>query len=269
MLRHRTNVGRHHIQRIGPVGLFSPSDIAGLQLWLDANDASTLFQDAAKTTSAGNGDVVGAWADKSGNGKDATQATTAEKPTLQTAIINGLPVVRFDGSDDALAQSLTLSGTQTILMVVKIETLTSLADSVITNKGAGGLTEVAFVDIGGYEEISGIGNLGAGANSVGLDVVLDTNGHTLLFTYNNGLNTDVNSYQIELDGIGTVVTSGLFDRPATDIPSIGARIDNVGAITNSLDGDIGEIIIYDNVISVENIFLLEQYVNRKWGITFS
>ncbi len=88
---------------MGVARAFLPTDLTGLQLWLDANDASTLFQDAAKTISAGDGDVVGAWANKSSSGKpDATMTTTSQKPTLRTGVVNGLPIVRFDGADDHL-----------------------------------------------------------------------------------------------------------------------------------------------------------------------
>ena len=52
---------------------FNPSDIADLEIWLDSSDTSYLFQDAAKVTAVTtNGDPVGCWADRSGNGYDHT-----------------------------------------------------------------------------------------------------------------------------------------------------------------------------------------------------
>ena len=43
-----------------PTTAFSPASIGGLQLWLDASDASTLFTDSAGTTAAtADGGVVG------------------------------------------------------------------------------------------------------------------------------------------------------------------------------------------------------------------
>lgn len=80
---------------------FSPSDISDLSLWLDANDLSSLFQDSAKTTPVtANNDPVGAWADKSGNGRDATQATAGLRPTYLTGVANGLPGIKHENSSD-------------------------------------------------------------------------------------------------------------------------------------------------------------------------
>lgn len=79
---------------------------ANLVSWHDASDAATLFEDSAGTTpAADNADVIGRWADKSGNGYHLTQGTTAAKPTLRTAVKNGLNVIRGDGTDDILSNT--------------------------------------------------------------------------------------------------------------------------------------------------------------------
>jgi hypothetical protein len=46
--------------------------------------------------------AVSTWADRSGNGYDATQASGTLQPTFQTAEFGGNGVVRFDGSNDVL-----------------------------------------------------------------------------------------------------------------------------------------------------------------------
>lgn len=53
-----------------------PTDFAALgdcRLWLDGQDASTQWQDAAGTTPAGIGDTIQKWDDKSGNGDDVSR----------------------------------------------------------------------------------------------------------------------------------------------------------------------------------------------------
>lgn len=69
------------------VGLL-PSQVAGLQLWLKA-DALALAD----------GNAVSSWTDSSANTLHAVQATGAKQPTYKTNIVNGKPVVRFDGGD--------------------------------------------------------------------------------------------------------------------------------------------------------------------------
>lgn len=65
-----------------------------LQLWLDAQDASTV------TISGG---LVTQWADKSGNGFNAVQADADRQPTYNAAALNGMPAIRFDGAVADLA----------------------------------------------------------------------------------------------------------------------------------------------------------------------
>ena len=61
-------------------------------VWLRA-DAITGLNDT---------DPVATWPDSSGNSNDATQGTAADRPLYRTNIVNGLPIVRFDGANDFL-----------------------------------------------------------------------------------------------------------------------------------------------------------------------
>jgi hypothetical protein len=71
----------------------------GLALWLRS--------DAGVVTS---GSAVTQWSDQTTNNRHATQATASSRPTLVNGVINGLPVVRFDGVDDFLTFTLTVNG---------------------------------------------------------------------------------------------------------------------------------------------------------------
>ena len=104
----------------------SADTLSSLKLRLDASDASTLF-----TNSNGSGAVtvagqtVGYWGDLSGNGKPATQVTSAYRPTYVTNAVafNGLPVLQFDGVDDDITSLLDINPTSltnmTLVMVYR------------------------------------------------------------------------------------------------------------------------------------------------------
>jgi len=63
---------------------------AGLELWLDANDAKTIETDAQG--------AVHVWRDKSGKGHDALPRDPARLVHLAPAAMNGRPVLRGDGT---------------------------------------------------------------------------------------------------------------------------------------------------------------------------
>lgn len=74
----------------GPTA-WKPSDITNCVVWLDAADSTSV---------AVSGPAVQAWQDKC-VGNAVTSSGTA-KPSYTPALLNGLPGVRFDGTDDVL-----------------------------------------------------------------------------------------------------------------------------------------------------------------------
>lgn len=76
--------------------------------YYNIQDTSTMFQDAAGTTPAVVGQVVGLVQDQSGNGNHATQNTTASKPILRQNA-SGHYYLEFDGFDDFLTTAATLN----------------------------------------------------------------------------------------------------------------------------------------------------------------
>jgi hypothetical protein len=68
----------HPYLSLGPVG-FLPTSFPGCALWLDAADSSTLTL---------SGSTVAAWADKSGNGRNATQSVAGQRPTFASSTVS-------------------------------------------------------------------------------------------------------------------------------------------------------------------------------------
>lgn len=82
----------------GPGGVGTTDGSSTLEVWLQADQ--NVFNDAGVTL-ASDGQTVQQWNDLSGNGFNASQLTAGEQPSFQAGEINGLPVVRFDGSNDS------------------------------------------------------------------------------------------------------------------------------------------------------------------------
>jgi hypothetical protein len=64
-------------------------------------DSACAF-DARFLSGFSDGNTVETWTDLSGNARDASQSTAANRPTYKTAIQGGNPILRFDGSNDTM-----------------------------------------------------------------------------------------------------------------------------------------------------------------------
>lgn len=222
---------------------FSPLDIAGFEIWLRA-DLGT-WQDSGKTTAAvSNADVIGAWADQSGNGRDALQGTTANKPTLRLGVLNSLPIIRFDGINDFL-QAAYPDVAQPYVRFVVAKSDGFLSEHIINS--VTGNTAVIWVDA----------TFSLYAGAVLTSPTFDTDWHILTGVF-NGL-----SSSIRIDGSVTSDDAG-GDSIAGGI-TVGAR--NSGLVS-WFDGDIAEVLDYSSITSDE-IDQIEQYLADRYGITLA
>ena len=75
----------------------NPTTIAGLQVWFDANDSSTISSDVNSTVSE--------WRDKSGNSRDAVLSMGGEPVLSANEGPGGMPTIEFSrsGGNDALS----------------------------------------------------------------------------------------------------------------------------------------------------------------------
>ncbi len=85
--------------------LAAPADPGGigntnLVAWFDAGTGT--YSDPGCSTPSTTTGPVACWKDQSDNGLEAAQLAVANQPSLQSAALNSLPVVRFDGLNDVL-----------------------------------------------------------------------------------------------------------------------------------------------------------------------
>jgi len=244
---------------------FSPADINDLHLWLDASDASTLFQDTSKTTSASaNNDPIGCWADKSGNGFDHDQSTNAYRPYLNTSQMN-LNSLSFNGSLNSNYGQWLENSTCT-------DNITWFAAFHLTNSG---VLVGQGASINGYllfhSGTSGQSNYmgtNAGYRNANSNITMSRNVDTICsgdmvnFIRRNGV-------QAPMCGPFNT-TPNPFDYNGGVSADIGTYIGRRGlSPTNHqpFDGYIGEVITYDRRLSSTEIGQVESYLSKKWSIT--
>ncbi len=237
------------IESAGPPP-FVPTNIAGLQLWLDAADTATITQAA---------NLVSQWNDKSGNANHATQGTGVNQPTTNVRTINGRNVLDFDSSNDFLnlTTGLNSSSGQTFFVVFSNDTVTA-----------------ARPLIGSNDTVAGPVIRTSTANLFGLvrpNVAVLLNGSPAIATTTNYIgaaNYSTSGIDLYINGVsyGTSASSTTFTNGSTWIGGSGA----VGPTPfNYHDGVIGEVIVYSGNLSNANKNLVGNYLSSKWGITWT
>lgn len=102
---------------------FVPTDLgATLVRWWKANVGA--YSDTG-TTLAVDSATVNQWNDQSGNASNIIQSTSGNRPTFKTSILNGLPVLRFDGAGDKLSASISAMSAQTAFIVLRKRSATA------------------------------------------------------------------------------------------------------------------------------------------------
>jgi hypothetical protein len=76
-----------------------PASVSGLQMWLKADSGVV---DANGNSITLDNTAVDVWTDQSTNKKNARQSTAGSRPLYRTNVVNGLPAIQFDGTDDQM-----------------------------------------------------------------------------------------------------------------------------------------------------------------------
>lgn len=214
----------------------------GLALWLKADAISGLSD----------GNAVSAWLDSSGRHNDAAQSMASSKPTYKTSILNGKPVVRFDGND-ALETALTLPNEPvTILLVAKAVNL--VQGTMINHNGDTPYNELWF----GTDNPSLVGF-----------TVYKGNGSSYSPAF--GTNASANTYYVavlvvESGGAITIYRNGVADGTGTLNGKTNFTVAIGGNQYRPLNGDIAEVLLYNSVLSIAERQAVERYLNSKYAV---
>ncbi len=235
----------------------------GLVLWLDADDADTIIE----TDSAGK---VSQWNDKSGNDNHVTQVEGVNQPGTGAETINGKNTIHFnnwgDGSGGALNGNqeniqIPLSD-HTILLVVNFR---DWSGSVLSWTSWGTWEREVF-------EPQGTGLIAKSYNVTG------TVGHKILI--DGDISNQDSLIRISVESGNNMITSlngvmktshSILAVPNVDRFVIGANTtltpDGEDINLNYVNAKIGELLIYNRILSVGEVANVESYLADKWGIT--
>ena len=224
----------------GGIEFWTPSQLEGLELWLDADDASTITL---------NGSNVAQWNDKSGNGRNASQTTATSQPT-NPIDINNRRVIQFDGSDDFFSVD---------------EFETSATVFIVGNKGQATYPQLSGADPGSFIPTWNVNGDRLEYRSVSTQTILTQSGGGSTAEYAFGcVRLDIANNEAKLNINGGTVTT--FSQPLspTDlrINTIGRDFAGAQQVT---DGAVAEIITLSDLVTTEDRQNVEGYLAWKWG----
>ena len=239
---------------------FNPKSITGLALWLDASDSSTLFQNSDGTVPAtATSDPVGAWLDKSGNARHATQSVSASRPTVGSSSKAGKNAVRNNGTGSVALQvaawPYTAGNTQFAVFNA------SALNQAVAQRGT--LNDEPRFAI--QSPASGVVSVNATrggqsaaqtTSAVGYPTSQWAIGATLFNT-----------------ALGRAYRDGVYGADTTDSQTFSGdqelRLLSLPSNIYGLNGGIAEFLHYDRQLTASEVTRVARYLAARWGITLA
>ncbi len=221
---------------------FSPKDMTGLALWLDASAQGSI------QTQTG----VSQWSDLSGNSRHFTQATTSRQPAYVQGVLNGKPVIQTTAaSQQHLANTTNFSTPNTVLYVSRqtggtnARMLTSTNDNWLMGYWSG------------YKQQAYFNGWIYGPAAPG--TLSDTTWHLFSSTQSGAASSFYEN--------GTALVSG--STAGVTGPN-GLQVGCYAAAASECsDGQFAEVIVFNRVLSDNERNRVEAYLNQKWGLGIS
>lgn len=243
---------------LGALKKSSPLDFHPV-VWLDASDTSTIV-------ASGSPLKVSQWTGKSGNAFNLTQSVSSSQPTTGTTTINGLNTIYFDGNDKLIYLNADLfsNASAATIFVVGSGTVSTAG-----NKGLF-LVRTATGDAARAQVLAVSGQVQVGGRRLDADTYQSVNASSISdnVPFMAGAIFDWSNAQLyaNLNGVltqrsGGFQTAGTVQSSVDDI-GIGQNPRTTG---NSYIGSIGEIIVYPQILSVNERLFIESYLRAKWG----
>jgi hypothetical protein len=233
---------------------WSPTDVAGLKIWYDFSDITTMFTDAGVTQVSSDGDLIQQINDKSGNGNHATQAVGVDRPTYKVNIQNSLSAGYFDSDNLDIPADFGVSGSgnRTVVHV--------------------GLASEQDDYLFGFGNSSNYQAFRARYRSAGPGLRIEIYGEGYTSSLNNYNNWNLHGFILD----GTTLSGVTLYENASSESASGSQTINTATTPNHLmadnaganeeNGYTGEFLVYDSALSGTDWTNLTTYLNNKWSL---
>lgn len=250
------------LAQTGPGGIGSSTTNV---LWLSADYGA--YSDAG-VTPAVNNDNVRQWNDRSGNGKNASQATSGNRPNYLTNTVNSLPAIRFTSTNSDVITSTAVSTTNnaSVWAVVSYVSLPSsnpgiiqAAPSGLSNSTSPGDKVIGlWVNNGSGTRVWG---RGVQSNSTSRDISqVTTLSASTFYIVNSIYRTARIDQYVNNYAAGNNTSHNGTLRSWADV-AIGRQ----GA--ESWNGNIAEIIFFNTEVNSAQRIIIDNYLSAKYGLT--
>jgi hypothetical protein len=242
---------------------FDPRRLANLTGWYDATDSASYTEVSGQ---------ISEWRDKSGAGNHLTQDTGNDRPTLfvssndvQTATraeINGKQALFFDGDNDRIFTTNTVtSGQSRTVFAVAQRTDNATVATVAAFGSTTDTPEFRWLCRYGNSANKNIGGDSEATNQLLSDVLAWDLPHISCWSQNSG--TRNLTYLLN-----NTAQSIIGNPPGTQTSFSGLTVGMLPRlISEFMDGTIGELIVYDRELSAAERDTVFRGLARRWGIS--
>jgi hypothetical protein len=224
--------------------------VAGYRLWLDAADPAVFVYST--------GNYIEQWIDKSAYAYEFTQAGAADRPYVDAAIQNGLPVVRFEygGNGRNLSNSTgaNLAWHQTAVTIFAVTDVNGGSTVSVLSRNSSNSPQVGT---GASSTYWGIAKIGTQTSSSNLTPT-GSNADVVTWKSSTGFegSTSVTIYKNGTAASGAVTLSS---------PSSG-DLTRIGAPNAfGTNGYLCEMLVYYSALNDTDREAVEGYLKTKWG----
>lgn len=236
---------------------FMPTQLPGLQLWLDAGRQG--YTNQANVSN---------WNDFSGLSNSATNGSSSLRPVYISSALNGRASVRFDGTDDYLSCTKAMLPTNAvgfICVAARQRTTNSTGQPLLGQRGNGVTWRFAWAlnqDSGGNALTNAINifhnGVTQGSGTNGLIKTITNAPPEILIALNNYGGTEG----------GDVYSKGALEDTFT-MPGAANLAFWIGSANQSsqwFNGDIMEVVVGTNALPFSQLSQLQRYLGTKYGI---